>query len=79
MNTFIGYALYGKIVFKAQGLKHHRPLLRYFLLMILMWVMNASGIEIAEAMGINKNLGAAALVPCLAMISFIAQKYWVFK
>ena len=79
INTCLGYAIYGKIVFKAQGLRHHRPLLRYILLMTAMWLLNTVGIEFGATVGLNKNLAAAGLIPCLAVLSFIAQKYWVFR
>ncbi len=78
-NTCFGYAIYGKMVFQANGLRHHRPLLRYLVLMTVMWLLNAAGIEVGEMLGINRNLAAAALVPCLAVVSFGAQKYWVFR
>ena len=79
INTCLGYAIYGKLVFRATGMRHHRPLLRYLLLMTAMWLLNSAGIEIAESFGIQRNLAAAALIPCLAVISFAGQKYWVFK
>ena len=79
INTCLGYAIYGKMVFRAQGLRHHRPLLRYLLLMTAMWLLNAAGIEAGEALGVNRNLAAGALIPCLAVVSFGAQKYWVFR
>ena len=79
INTCLGYAIYGKMVFKAEGLRHHRPLLSYLLLMTAMWLLNAAGIAGGEAWGINKNLAAAGLIPCLAVLSFFAQKYWVFR
>ena len=79
INTALGYAIYGKLVFKAKGLRHHRPLLRYLLLMMIMWLLNAAGIQAGESFGVQKNLAAAALIPCLAVVSFAAQKYWVFK
>jgi len=79
INTCLGYAIYGKIVFKTQGLRHHRPLLSYLLLMTVMWLLNAGCIAGGEALEINKNLTAAGLVPCLAMLSFFAQKHWVFR
>jgi len=79
INSCLGYAIYGKMVFKAQGLRHHRPLLRYLLLMTTMWLLNSVGIEFGDNVGLNKNLAAAGLIPCLAVLSFIAQKYWVFR
>ena len=79
INTCLGYAIYGKMVFKAQGLRHHRPLLRYLVLMTAMWLLNTVGIEFVDTIGLNKNLAAAGLIPCLAVLSFFAQKYWVFR
>ena len=79
INTCLGYAIYGKMVFKAEGLRHHRPLLSYLLLMTGMWLLNAAGIAGGEALGINKNIAAAGLVPCLAVLSYFVQKYWVFR
>ena len=79
INTCLGYAIYGKVVFKAQGLRHRRPLIRYLLLMTAMWLLNTVGIEFGDTVGVNKNLAAAGLIPCLAVLSFFAQKYWVFR
>jgi putative flippase GtrA len=79
INTCLGYSIYGKMVFKAKGLRHHRPLIRYLLLMAAMWLLNTAGIAGGEAFGINKNIAAAGLIPLLAMLSFCTQKYWVFK
>lgn len=79
INTCLGYAIYGKIVFRVQGLRHHRPIFRYLMLMTTMWILNTVGIELGEATGIHKNLAAAGLVPFLAVLSYFCQKYWVFK
>lgn len=79
VNTIFGYAIYGKLVFRAQGLRHHKPILRYLILMAGMWFLNTLGIEIGEAIGLNKNIAAAALIPCLAVLSYATQKAWVFK
>ena len=79
INACLGYAIYGKMVFKAKGLRNHRPLLRYLLLMVGMWLLNSVSIGAGEALGINRNIAAAAMIPILAVLSFISQKYWVFK
>ena len=79
INTCLGYTIYGKIVFKAEVLRHRRPLLSYLLLMTGMWILNAAGIAVGEALEINKNLAAAGLIPFLAVLSYAAQKYWVFR
>lgn len=79
VNTIFGYAIYGKVVFKAQGLRHHKPILRYLILMTGMWILNTTGIEIGKTLGLDKNIAAAALIPCLAVVSYVSQKAWVFK
>ena len=79
INTCLGYAIYGKMVFRARGLRNHQPLLRYLVLMTAMWLLNTMGIEAGKAISINQNIAAAALIPCLAVVSFLGQKYWVFK
>ena len=47
--------------------------------MTAMWLLNTMGIEAGKAISINQNIAAAALIPCLAVVSFLGQKYWVFK
>jgi putative flippase GtrA len=79
VNTILGYVIYGKIVFKNKGLRYHQPMLRYLILMIGMWAVNTLGIETSQALSINKNIAAAGLIPILAMLSFLGQRYWVFR
>ena len=79
VNTSFGYTIYGKVVFQAQGLRNQRPIIRYLALMTAMWLLNTAGIDIGTTLGISKNIAAAALIPCLAALSYSAQKYWVFK
>ncbi|TCD58196.1 hypothetical protein CWE16_02590 [Synechococcus sp. BS55D] len=79
INTGFGYTIYGKVVFQAKGLRNHQPILRYLALMTTMWLLNTAGIDIGTTLGFSKNIAAAALIPCLAVLSYGAQKYWVFK
>ena len=79
INTILGYAIYGKLVFGAKGLREKEPVIRYGVLMIAMWILNATGIELGAAMSLSKNAAAIVMVPCLAVISYIAQKHWVFR
>ena len=51
----------------------------YLALMTAMWLLNTVGIEFGNTVGVNKNLAAAGLIPCLAVLSYISQKYWVFR
>jgi putative flippase GtrA len=79
VNTTLGYLIYGKLVFKAEGLRHHRPVLKYLSVMTGIWLLNSGLIEAGESAGISRNLSAAALIPALAMLSYAAQKNWVFR
>ena len=79
INTILGYAIYGKLVFGAKGLREREPIIRYGVLMIAMWLLNATGIELGAAVSLSKNAAAIVMVPCLAVLSYSAQKYWVFR
>ena len=79
INTILGYAIYGKLVFGAKGLRQSKPVTRYILLMIGMWILNTVGIELGSAINLSKNVAAVLMVPCLAVLSYISQKNWVFK
>lgn len=43
-----------------------------------MWMLNTTGIELGTSMGIQKNITAAALIPLLAIVSYLSQKLWIF-
>ena len=79
LNTVLGYAIYGKIVFRAKGLRSHRPALKYLALMGAIWLINSITIEFIAHYGVNRNVAAAATIPLLAMVSYAGQKSWVFK
>ncbi|MCP9808590.1 GtrA family protein [Cyanobium sp. HWJ4-Hawea] len=79
INTTLGYLIYGRVVFKTKGLGRHRPIIRYLILMSAMWGLNTVGIKIGIALTIKKSIMAAAIIPFLAVPSFLVQKYWVFK
>ena len=79
INTILGYAIYGKLVFGAKGLKGKEPVIRYGVLMISMWLLNAAGIELGTALSLSKNSAAILMVPYLAVLSYIVQKHWVFQ
>lgn len=79
INTVFGYLIYGKLIFKADRLKCHKPIFKYLCLMSLIWLMNYSLIEAGAAAGINKNVTAIAFIPAAAIISYISQKNWVFR
>ena len=79
INTILGYAIYGKLVFRAKALRGKEPVIRYGLLMVAMWLLNAAGIELGTVLSISKNFTAILMVPCLAVLSYFAQKHWVFR
>ena len=79
VNTIFGYTIYGKLVFRAQGLRQKKQVIQYTLLMTAMWILNTGGIELGATANISKNIAALAMVPILAVLSYIAQKNWVFR
>ena len=79
INTILGYAIYGKLVFGAKGLRQKKPVIRYSLLMIAMWLLNTTGIELGSVMSLSKNAAAILMIPFLAVLSYLGQKHWVFR
>lgn len=79
VNTILGYTIYGKLVFRAQRLRQKKPVIRYTLLMTAMWILNTGGIELGATANISKNIAALAMIPILAVLSYVAQKNWVFR
>ena len=78
VNFFIGYYLYGKKVFRIKKLKKEN-LTKYFFLVIILWNTNWIFIEIFHSVGISKNICALVIIPFLALLSYLSQKYIVFK
>ena len=77
-NFLFGFYLYGKKVFKVRYLNNIH-FLKYFLLSILVWNTNWLSINYVSMFGYSKNIIALFLVPPLALISYLSQKYLVFK
>jgi hypothetical protein len=48
-------------------------------LALVLWWANWAGITGLAGWGLQRNLGALALVPVLAVVSYIAQKWVVFR
>lgn len=78
LNVSLGFVLYGTRVFRVEKL-HKRAALAYGVLALLLWWANWAGITALAALGVQRNLGALALVPLLAAISYAAQKLVVFR
>ena len=78
INLLIGYYLYGKKVFKLNKLTN-LVFRKYFVLASILWILNFGIIRSFVYFGVNKNLTAILVIPLLVFISFLTQKYYVFK
>ena len=79
INMVLGYIMYSKLVFKNKNLFNKNFIFKYLLLMSIIWLINSFCINILVLIGIIRNLSALILIPFLAIISFLMQKYFVFK
>jgi len=79
INMAIGYAIYSKFIFKVKNFKNLKFIKKYFLLMLILWILNWYGIKAGIFFGISSNLSAFILIPLLAPVSYVGQKVWVFK
>ena len=78
INMLIGYFLYGSYVFNEKNLNQAKNMWKYLFAMTCIWIINAVSINVAILFDISKNLAALILVPILATISYIFNK-WVFN
>ena len=78
-NGLIGFAIYGKVVFNAKGMRSGFSGLRYLALMGLIWLCNWTGIELLKAANLSANASGLLMIAPLAGVSYITQKNWVFK
>jgi putative flippase GtrA len=76
-NVVLGFFVYGKHVFKVDRLRK-RAAVRYGLLAVLLWWSNWVGISLSVQYGLSRNLAALFLIPILAALSYVAQKFLVF-
>ena len=79
INMFLGYLIYSKLVFKSHNIFLNKFIIKYSLLMTIIWLTNFYCIEFLKFAGISRNISALILLPPLACTSFIAQKYLIFK
>ena len=79
INMIIGYIIYSRYVFKNNNLSEKIFIIRYLILSLSIWLINFCSINILKVFGIERNIGALILIPFLAITSFLAQKYYVFK
>ena len=77
-NFIFGFYFYGKNVFNVNSLnKSH--LKKYFLLNIFIWNLNWILISHLSLFDLSKNIIAFILIAPLATLSYIIQKYIVFR
>tara|TARA_B100001248_G_C27378058_1_gene455410 strand:- start:815 stop:1213 length:399 start_codon:yes stop_codon:yes gene_type:complete len=76
-NLNFGYFLYGKKVF---GVKIFRKsfYFKYLLISFFLWNLNWMLISFLNSYNISRNLAALMVIPFLALISFMYQKYLIF-
>ena len=77
-NFLFGFYIYGKKVFEVKYL-NKKHFMKYFLLSIIVWKINWLTINYVSMFVYSKNIIALFLVPPLALLSYISQKYFVFK
>ena len=77
-NFIIGYNLYGRHVFKVRNKRI--DFIKYLIFAFLIFFLNAKLIIILSGKYlISKNLASIFVVPFLVVLSFIIQKYIIFK
>ena len=78
-NFLIGFKLYGKYVFKVKKLKGH-IFRKYLLFAFFAFILNSKLIiYISTSYSISKNLASAIILPFLTLLSFLTQKFLIFK
>ncbi len=77
-NACLGYLLYGNVAFRSgQFKKSSVP--KYAMTAMLLWCSNTLAITKLESYTNNRNLAALVALPFIAAISYVLQKYWVFR
>ena len=76
-NLNFGFYLYGKKVFEVKYLRK-RYYFKYLIINFFLWNMNWIFISFLNSFNISKNLSALIVIPFLALISFMYQKYFIF-
>jgi len=77
-SSLFGYLTYGKFVF-GQKEFNLKSLIYFFLLSILLWIINWTGITLYTNWGFLKFFAAIMMVPKLALISYFYQKRFVYN
>ena len=79
INMLLGYFIYGRFVFKKRELFLKKFFIKYLLLMIIIWFTNSYCIFLLEFAGFERSIAALFLITPLAFISFIVQRFLIFK
>ena len=78
VNLILGYYLYGEKVFKITRLSRF-IFFKYLFLAFILWILNFGLIQFFFYDGFNKNITAIFIIPLLVLISYLSQKYFVFR
>ena len=78
VNLVLGYYLYGEKVFKITRLSRF-IFFKYLFLAFILWILNFGLIQFFFYDGFNKNITAIFIIPLLVLISYLSQKYFVFR
>ena len=78
VNLILGFFVYGKKVFRFNNL-NKLVLEKYIILASFLWLLNFCTIQSFFYIGVNKNLTAISIIPFLVLISYLSQKYFVFR
>lgn len=77
-NLIIGFFLYGKKVFKIKKYEF-KNVINYILLAFIIWLVNWNLIDFISKYNVKRNVSAVLVIPLLVTISFLSQKYYVFR
>lgn len=79
INISLGYFLYSYFVFKVKK-NSYGNILKYLILAFVLWQLNSLLIlKISTNFLISKNIAALLIIPLLTFLSFLSQKYFIFK
>ena len=79
INISLGYFLYSYFVFKVQK-NSYGTIFKYLILAFFLWQLNSLLIlKISTNFLISKNIAALLIIPLLTILSFLSQKYFIFK
>ncbi len=77
-NMVFGYGIYSKFIFKVKKVAKFKFISKYLILMFVMWLTNVKGIYIGSSWNISESISALIMIPVLAVMSYLIQKYWIF-